>query len=63
MMQAVGIKHIAHHLIDELPENANWDELMYRIYIRMAIDAGMQDSQAGRTVPVKDVRARFGLSS
>ena len=63
MMQAIGIKHIAHHLIDELPENSSWDDLMYRIYVRMAIEAGIQDSQADRTVPVQDVRARFGLSS
>jgi predicted transcriptional regulator len=35
---------------------------MYRIYVRQAIEAGLEDSRAGRTVEVAEVRARFGLS-
>lgn len=27
-------KFAAHELIDALPENATWDDLMYRIYVR-----------------------------
>ena len=53
------IKPVAHRLVDDLPENATWDDLMYRIYVRQAIEAGLQDSQAGRTVPVEEVRKRL----
>ena len=34
---------------------------MYRIYVRQAIEAGLRDSEAGRTVDVKEVRAKSGL--
>ncbi len=55
------VKEEAHRLIEELPEDATWDDLMYRIYVRQAIEAGLEDSQSGRTVEVDEVRARFGL--
>ena len=60
-MQAVGIKQQAYRSLEELPDNATWDDLMYKIYVRLAIEAGIKDSQAGRTTDVKEVRTRFGL--
>jgi len=35
---------------------------MYEIYVRQAIEAGLADSEAGRTVDVDRVRSEFGLS-
>ncbi len=55
------IKQEARRLVEELPEGATWDDLMYRIYVRQAIEDGLRDSEAGRTVDVAEVRARFGL--
>ena len=60
-MQTQNIKQEAHRLLDNLPEAATWDDLMYRIYVRQAIEAGIKDSDAGRTVDVKEVRKKFGL--
>jgi predicted transcriptional regulator len=60
-MQAANIKQQAHQLLDSLPDNATWEDVMYRIYVRQAIDAGVKDSDAGRTMDVKEVRKRFGL--
>ena len=34
---------------------------MQKIYIRQAIEAGLEDSEAGRTIDVKAVRKKFGL--
>ena len=34
---------------------------MYEIYVLQAIEAGTADSEAGRRVDVKEVRAKFGL--
>ena len=58
-----NIKEEAHRLVENLPEDATWDDLMYQIYVRQAIVPGIEDSEAGRTVDVKEVRARFGFSS
>jgi predicted transcriptional regulator len=60
-MEAINIKEEARRLIDRLPENATWDDLMYEIYVRVAIEAGLADSQAGRITSVETVRKQFGL--
>ncbi|MBW2333033.1 MAG: hypothetical protein JRF08_06195 [Deltaproteobacteria bacterium] len=61
-MQIINIKKEAQNLLKDLPEDATWDDLMYKIYVRQAIEAGLEDSKSGRTVDVKEVRSRFGLS-
>ncbi|MCC5665984.1 MAG: hypothetical protein V7K97_30435 [Nostoc sp.] len=60
-MEIKNIKEEARRLIDKLPENLTWDDLMYEIYVRQAIEAGLSDSEAGRVVSVEEVRAKFGL--
>jgi hypothetical protein len=61
-MSSTNVKHEARRLVDNLPENATWDDLMYEIYVRQAIEAGLADSEAERTLDVKEVRAKFGFS-
>ena len=61
-MPTTNIKQEAHRLIEQLPETATWDDLMYEIYVRQAIEAGLADSEAGRTLDVQEVRAKFGLA-
>ncbi len=53
-----NIKSEAHRLVDGLPENAGWDDLMYEVYVRQAIDAGLADVDAGRTVSQNEAMAR-----
>jgi hypothetical protein len=62
-MPTTNIKQEAHRLIEQLPETATWDDLMYEICVRQAIEAGRADSEAGRTLDVKEVRAKFGLTT
>ncbi len=52
----------AHRLVDALPENATWEDVMYRVYVRQCIDAGIDDADAGRVIDVGDVRRQFGLT-
>lgn len=61
-MQTTNVKQEAYQLLKKLPENATWDDLMYEIYVRQAIEAGLEDSKAGRTIDVRELRAKFGLS-
>jgi predicted transcriptional regulator len=55
------IKEEAYRLVAKLPEDATWDDLMYEIYVRKAIEDGIEDSEAGRVMKVEDVRAEFGV--
>jgi predicted transcriptional regulator len=61
VMETKSIKEKARSLIDKLPENLTWDDLMYEIYVRQAIESGLNDSEAGKVVSVEEVRAKFGL--
>lgn len=60
-MPTVIQKEEAHKLVERLPNNATWDDLMHQIYVRQAIDQGLADSQAGRTNNVQEVRTKYGL--
>ena len=55
------IKQEAHQLVESLPDEATWEDLMQRIYVRQAIDRGLRDAEAGRTLSNDEVRRRFGL--
>ncbi len=55
-------KEEAHKLIDQMPANATWDDLMHEIYVREAVERGLADSEAGLTKDVAEVRAKYGLS-
>tara|TARA_R110000782_G_scaffold127183_6_gene218751 strand:+ start:2088 stop:2282 length:195 start_codon:yes stop_codon:yes gene_type:complete len=56
-----SIKQAAHQLIDQLPDNADWDDIMYEMAVRKEIEKGLNDSNAGRTTPVEDVMKEFGV--
>jgi hypothetical protein len=60
-MQTESIKTKVHQLVDNLPDNATWEDVMHQIYVRQVIDAGIKDRDEGRTIDVKEVRKRFGL--
>lgn len=55
------IKTKVSETIQTLPENASWDDVMYRIYVRQKIENGLKDVAAGNTLSVEEIRKRFGL--
>ena len=60
-MSVQNVKEKARRLVENLPEDVTWDDLMYQIYVRQTIEAGLADSEADRVIEGKDVRKRFGL--
>jgi predicted transcriptional regulator len=60
-MSIIMEKEEAHRIIDRMPANATWDDLMREIYVREAVERGLADSKAGRTKEVREVRAKYGL--
>lgn len=53
---SAGIKREAQRLVEQLPEHASWDDLMYAIYVRQGVEQGIADADAGRVVPDSQVR-------
>jgi len=60
-MPTTMAKDAAHELVNRMPPDSTWDDLIHEIYVRQAIEKGLADSQAGRTQPIERVRAKYGL--
>jgi hypothetical protein len=58
---AQDIKQAAHQLIDQLPDNTTWDDVLYRMAVRRSIEIGLRESEEGKVVDTDTVRAEFGL--
>lgn len=61
-MATVLKKELAHKIVENMPDGSTWEDLMHELYTREAIERGYADSQAGRTMAVNEVRAKYGLS-
>jgi hypothetical protein len=60
-MSQPTIKDEALKLVEQLPDDATWEDLMYSIYVRQTIEKGLQDSRAGRLTSHEDIKAQYGL--
>ncbi len=61
-IMSANIKEEARRLVEALPDDSTWEDLMYQIYVREGIESGLADSEAGRVTDVEKVREEFGLS-
>ncbi len=52
-------KDAARQVIDHLPEQATWDDIMYKLYVKQKMEEGLADIEAGRTVPHEQVKAEL----
>ncbi len=52
-------KEAARQLIDHLPDQASWDDIMYELYVKQKIEEGLADIEAGRTIPHEQVKAEL----
>ncbi|MFI5456592.1 MAG: hypothetical protein ACHRXM_14180 [Isosphaerales bacterium] len=59
--QASTIKSEARRIVDQLPDSASWEDLIYQLYVRQSIEAGIKDADEGRVESVEVVRRSFGL--
>jgi hypothetical protein len=48
-------------LVEGLPDDATWEDLQYAIYLRQAVDRGLEDSAAGRGKMSDEVGALFRM--
>ena len=54
-------KEESHQLIESLPDDSTWEDLMYEIYVCESIQRGLEDVRAGRTISSAEIRQRFNL--
>ncbi|OAI38851.1 hypothetical protein AYO38_08775 [bacterium SCGC AG-212-C10] len=61
-MAETTIHDEAHRIIDRLPENASWDDLLEEIHLQLMIERGFADIRAGRKKSNDEVRREYGLT-
>lgn len=61
-MSAV-FKQEAHKLIDQLPDSANWDDLIYQAALHRAVERGIAQADAGEPIPVEELLKDHGLGA
>ena len=52
-------KEIALKTIEELPENASWDDIKERISLMAAVRKGLSEHNQGKGIPHDKVREEF----
>lgn len=57
-----NIKNEAIKLVRGMPAASSWDDLMYSIYVRQKIDAGLADIRSGRVHSHTAIRKEFAIT-
>lgn len=54
-----SVKETARIIVENLPEHATWDDLMYELYVKQKIESGQHAVEDGRTTPHEDIKSRL----
>ena len=49
----------AKKLLDTLPDQASWDDIVYEMYVKKKIDDGLKAADEGKLISHEDVKKRF----
>ena len=54
-------KEEAINLINRLPDEVNWDDIMYEMYVKKKIELGIKAADEGCVVPHDEVKRMFSV--
>jgi hypothetical protein len=57
----LAIKQRAHELIEALPDDATWQDVLYVLELRSDVEAGLADAKAGYVTDADELRREYGL--
>lgn len=49
-------------LLDKLPDNCTYDDVMYEIYVKQKIQKGLDDVASGKTYSHEDAKKRLSAN-
>ena len=52
-------KQAAKQIVDHVPDQASWDDIMYEFYVKQKIEKGLKAVEEGRTVSHEDAKRRL----
>ena len=53
------VKEEAKKMLDNLPDEITWDDLMYEIYVRQKVELGLKAIEEGRVISHEEMKKRF----
>jgi len=56
---AMTAKEAARHLIEHLPDQATWDDILYQLHVKQKIEEGLQAAREGRVVSHEEAKRRL----
>ena len=56
---AQSAKKSAQEVLDRLPEDADWDRIMYELYVNQRIEQGLKAAAEGRVVSHEEVKRQL----
>lgn len=62
VMEKTELRKEVEHLLKNLPENADWVDLIYTIYVRKSIEQGLKDSEEGRITSHEEIKKKYQLT-
>lgn len=54
-MSAQTLRQQVHHIADELPPEATWDDVMYQVELHASIARGLAQAKAGEAIPAEEL--------
>jgi predicted transcriptional regulator len=54
-----SVKEEAKKLVEELPDQVTWDDIMYEFYVKKKIEAGLRAADEGRVVSHEEAKQRL----
>ena len=53
------VKEEARKLIDKLPDEVTWDDVMYEFYVKKKLAVALKSAEEGRVVSHEEAKKRF----
>ena len=51
----------AKKVIEKLPKDSSWEQIMYKIYVKQKIEKGLQADKNGKLISHEDIKKKFGV--
>lgn len=58
-MSSLSIKESVKDLIDKLPEDSNYEDIIAEIYFKHQVEEGLAELDSGKGVPHEEVKRRL----
>jgi predicted transcriptional regulator len=55
----MSVKEAALEIVTRMRKDCTWSEVLYEIYVRKQIEAGLKDEADGRLIPHEEVFAKY----